>query len=458
MVAAPSSEEHAVPDYGTLNDELDTLTQEFFGHAPTDVQEFVMNYMQRWKSSEILQEALKEGDVAPDFVLPDQDGNMISSVDLRAKGPLVIVFFRGNWCPYCNATLRMIRKYAPHFKARGATVVAISPLTRERTKEIQKSAGLNFPVLSDAGCEFAQLLNIAYVLEKDWQNMIESQGTNLEEMNGTNEYGGAAVLPIPATYVVQSDGRVTYSYVDTDFTHRAEPLDVLNALPPLGKRRLALHELLDIEMGKLKDTYPEHSIRRFFDAIEEAKKKGMAGSALQVGDKAPDFRLALGKNGGETFDSKQIRRQGPLVVVFHHNSSLCRIQLDALQRLLPKFQAKGANLVAISPKSSTESGIKFPQLQDYAQQQLVAQQFGVLHHLPQWDGVAKELPIPSTFVIDSNGTIVYSFLDVDPAQRPDPLSVLEAVPPPAPHPLKRGPFSMLFGGRLAPKAKRRRQV
>jgi peroxiredoxin len=244
--------------------------------------------------------------------------------------------------------------------------------------------------------------------------------------------------------------------VDTDFTHRAEPLDVLNALPPLGKRRLALHELLDIEMAKLKDTYPEHRIRSFSDAIEEAKKKGIEGSALKVGDKAPDFNLVVGKSG-ETFDAKQARRQGPLVVVFHHNSSLCRIQLDALQRLLPTFQAKGATLVAISPKKSTESGVHFPQLQDTSEQ-LVAQQFGVFHRLPQWDGDAKELPIPSTFIIGNNGSIVYSFLDMDPSQRPDPLEVLEAIPPPTPHPLKRGPFSRLFGGRLAPRAKRRRQV
>jgi peroxiredoxin len=455
-MAVLTPENEIAPDYGTLNDELDTLTKEFLGHAPTDVQEFLMSYLQRWKSSEILQEALKEGDVAPDFVLPNQDGKMVSSIDLRAKGPIVIIFFRGNWCTYCNATLRMIRKYSPHFKARGATVVAISPQTIERNKEIQKSAGLNFPILSDVSCEYAQLLNIAYVLDEDFQNMIESQGTTFQEINGTNEYG-VTVLPIPATYVIQSDARVTYAYVDTDFTHRAEPLDVLNALPPMGKRRLALHELLDIEMAKLKDTYPEHRIRLFSDAIEEAKKKGIEGSALKVGDKAPDFRLAGGKNG-ETFDSKNFRRQGPLVVIFHHNSSLCRIQLDALQRLLPKFEAKGANLVAISPKKSTESGIKFPQLQDTPPQQLVAQKFGVLHAVPQWDGDAKELPIPSTFVIDTQGNIVYSFLDVDPSQRPDPLQVLEAIPPPAPHPLKRGPFSMIFGGRLAPRAKKRRQV
>lgn len=210
-------------------------------------------------------------------------------------------------------------------------------------------------------------------------------------------------------------------------------------------------------MAKLKDTYPDR-IRLFFEAIEEAKKRGIEDLALQVGDMAPDFRLTAEKSG-EIFDSKQVRRQGPLIVIFHHNSSLCRIQLDAFQRLLSKFQAKGATIVAISPNNPTESGIKFPQMQDTPPQQIVAQQFGVLHRLPQWDGNAKEFPMPSTFVIDTNGSIVYSFLNVDPAQRPDPLKVLEAIPPPAPHPLKRGPFSILFGGRLAPRAtKRRRQA
>lgn len=81
----------------------------------------------------------------------------------------------------------MIRKYSPHFKARAATVVAISPQTVERTKEIQKSAGLNFPVLSDVFSEYAQLLNIAYVLDEDYEKTLEAQGTNFQEINGTNQ-------------------------------------------------------------------------------------------------------------------------------------------------------------------------------------------------------------------------------------------------------------------------------
>ncbi len=439
---------------GSLSEELQIVTEKFKSVAPEEIQEYLWDYLQRWKTTEILQDALKEGDVAPDFVLPDQDGNMVSSVDLRAKGPIVVIFFRGNWCVYCDATLRMIRKYTPHFKARGASVVAISPQTVEHCKAIQKKAGLTFPVLSDVSSEYSQLLHIAFVLDEKLQKFVEtSQGKSFAEINGTNKNDddGSAVLPIPATYVIQSDGRVSYSFLDTDFTKRAEPLDVLNALPPLPKRRLCLQELIDVEMGQLRDTHSENRMRLLFDAVEEAKAQGMERRALQVGDKAPEFRLRT--KDGDRIDSNRVRQQGPLIVTFHHHSSVCRIQLDALQRLLPKFQAKGASLIAISPNKSTESGIQFPLLQDTPEQS-IAKQFGLLYRLPQLVGDAKDVPMAATYVIDRTGAILYSFVDADPTRRAEPLKILKAIPSASQLRPKRGPFSLLFGKRMAPRIKK----
>lgn len=462
----PIPPQESVADLGMLRDDLQALSENFMSVASEEVQEILLNHLKEWKNSDLLHDALKEGDVAPDFVLPDQDGNLISSVDLRAKGPIVVVFFRGNWCSYCNATLRTIRKYAPHFTARGATVVAISPQTIKQSKEMRKNAGLTFPVLSDQGSEYSQLLNIAYVLEDQIKALLEgAAGKSLSEFNGPNGYD-ATVLPIPATYVIQSDGRVTYSFLDTDFTKRAEPVDVLNALPRLPRRRFSLRERIEMEMGRLRDSHPEHRMKILFDAIDQLKAQGIECRALKVGQKAPDFSFT-GRDG-ERIDSKRLRRNGPLVVTFHYGdrSPLCMIQLEAVQRYLSKLEAKGASVVAISTGAAKVSSsgqqhyYKFPMMQDTPDMS-VSKKFGLLHRLPTGhlfgvDG-EMELPMAATYVIDRSGTILYAFCDADPTQRAEPSDILKAIPTKFQRraPIKRGPFSLLFGGRLAPRASKR---
>lgn len=152
-------------------------------------------------------------------------------------------------------------------------MVAISPQSVEQSKVTRNKAGLNFPILSDVGSEYAQLLNITYVLDDNMKTLVESNaGKIFAEINGTKD--GTAVLPIPATYVIQTDGRVSYSFLDTDFTKRAEPVDVLNALPPLVNRRLSLSERIDVEMGKLRDSFPEHLMQILFGAVEQLSSEG----------------------------------------------------------------------------------------------------------------------------------------------------------------------------------------
>jgi peroxiredoxin len=468
---------------GLLGDELQVLSEKFQA-VPEQVQEIFLNHLREWKDSDLLHDALKEGDVAPDFVLPDQDGNLISSVDLRAKGPIVVIFFRGQWCSYCNATLRMIRKYTAHFKARGATVVAISPQTIDQSKVTRNNAGLTFPVLSDQGSEYSQLLNIAYVLDDNVKTILEgAAGKKFSEMNGPNDYD-ATVLPVPATYVIQTNGQVTYSFLDTDFTKRAEPVDILNALPPLSRRRLSLSERIEVEMGKLRDSHPELQMRILFDAVDRLRAQGIEGQALKVGEKAPDFSF-LGRDG-ERISSRKLRRNGPLVVTFHygHQSPLCMLQLEAMQRYLSKLEAKGASVVAIAAASNTTTpqsssgaasyytGAKFPLMQDgstsdSSKSKSVAKQFGLLYKLPTGHLFGRaddhhhgeiELPMAATYVIDGqSGTILYAFVNADPTQRAEPSDILKAIPTKFQRqaPAKRGPFSLLFGGRLAARANKR---
>jgi peroxiredoxin len=445
---------------GSLQDDLEGRVESFLEMAPKEVSEVILDRIKALAESDILELALKEGDVAPDFCLSDTEGYMVSSVDLRASGPLVVTFFRGNWCPFCDSTLRMLRKYAPYFKARGATLIAISPQTPDVSAKIVAEAGLNFPVLSDTNSEFAQACNIAYVMEEVLRPIYDQFGIDLVQLNGEDSF----ILPIPATYVIQPDGRISYSFLETDYTKRAEPIDVLNALPPplKPKKRRSLNENVEFELSRLREQHPEKKFKSMFEEIERLKASGIEASALQAGDKAPDFKL-YGRDG-HLVDSKKLRKQGPVIVTFYHGQSspLCMMALESMQKFLSKFEAKGASLVAITPAGSADdlhtatvtSGAKFPLLNDLNNK--VSKQFGVAHEIvpPFAAGDDDErpgtLPMAATYVIDQAGMIVYSFVDCDHTKRAEPKAVLKALPAEPPkYSRKRGPFSLLFGKRIA---------
>jgi peroxiredoxin len=439
-------------ELGLLKDELDAFTAEFLDMTPDEVKEVVLEKFRDYAMSEILDHAFREGDILPDFSLPDADGNLVSLVDLRVQGPVVITFFRGSWCPYCNRTLRMIRKYYPHFKARGATVVAISPQTVEETEKMSKEENLTFHMLSDAYSEYAQTCNIAFEVDE----ALRVPGVN--DIVPNYNYGDDDwVLPVPAAYIIDTNGKIVYSFLDSNPGIRAEPVDLLNALPPLktGDRK-TLNEELEYETAKLLDKFPEQSTRQMFSQIQAHKEAGMEVQALQVGEKAPAFKLP--STDLKLVDSQRLLKRGPLIVTFYHGhwSSLCLITLQALQRHLDKFEAKGATLVAIScqstelvRKAANTSRATFTMLSDHDNK--VAKQFQVKYEMdtPLPGNVAPwPLPMTSTYVIDTDGTIVYSFVDCNHTKRAEPSAVLKAIP--VSHRMsgirKRGPFSLRIRG------------
>ena len=443
---------------GSLKDELDSVVEMFGKMAPIEVLEIIFEHIKRLAATEITELSLKEGDLAPDFLLPDTSGQMVSSVDLRAKGPIVVIFFRGGWCDFCQTTLRMIRRYTPMFEARGATVVGISPQTIEYNEETAKKAGLSFPILADDHNEYAQECHLAYEVDDAIRPIYQSR--NLTESQGNDSW----VLPIPASYVIETDGRVTYSYVDVDFTKRAEPVDILNALPPLRKnKRDQLRDKLQYKLAKLQDTLPGKTFRAFLQSTENIKATGIAEKAVRRGDTAPDFRLKTGT--GEVCDSKRLRRNGPLVVIFYQGNVFCEITLAAMQSFLSKFEAKGASVVAVSPqtpeavaKMATACRITFPLLLDRDNE--VAKAFRIAYDMdpaiadtpfgtPMSSPTSHDpsiLPLTATYVIDTDGTVLYAFVGCDLTRRAEPARVLAAVPSKKIAPKrKRGPFSMRLG-------------
>jgi len=170
--------------------------------------------------------ALKAGDRAPSFELPDGDGMLWRSEDLLRNGSLAIVFFRGRWCAYCNAQLCALQEIHSKIAEAGASLVAVSPQTQKHSYMTRDMHKLRFPVLSDQVNQVARKFGLVYRLSPEMQAMYESIMTKLPGYNGDQSWE----LPLAATYVVQPDGKIFWSRVDADWRHRPEPEEILKVL------------------------------------------------------------------------------------------------------------------------------------------------------------------------------------------------------------------------------------
>lgn len=173
------------------------------------------------RASGIADRILPVGSAAPGFELPDHDGKLFSS----GSGPLVIVFLRGRWCPFCVATAEAWNEALPQVLAAGAAVVAISPQTVHQSYLMRDQHKLAFPLLSDAGNAVARQFGLAYRVPDYQQEMYSKTFVNLPFINGEPSWE----LPLPATFVLR-DHEVVFAAADPDYTIRTEPADVLSAL------------------------------------------------------------------------------------------------------------------------------------------------------------------------------------------------------------------------------------
>lgn len=173
--------------------------------------------------------SLGPGARAPEFVLPDAAGAAVSLSSLLAKGPVVLSFYRGGWCPYCSLELRALQRVLPEITAAGATLVAISPETPDHSLSTAEVLELSFPVLSDVGNQVAESFGLVFTLPAALRDVYRGFGVELPVVNGDETFR----LPIPATFVIDADATVRWRFADPDYTRRAEPADVLRVLAQL---------------------------------------------------------------------------------------------------------------------------------------------------------------------------------------------------------------------------------
>jgi peroxiredoxin len=223
-----------------LQDRLDALKADFeSGRFPLKPTREILDTMHRATdelvASAQAQHARKAGDVAPEFTLNDSDGKPVSSSELLAKGPLVVSFYRGVWCPYCNLELQALQAALAEIAARGASLVAISPQTAANSRKSQRDNKLSFPILSDTKSEVANAFGIRFALQKYLIDVYRSFKNDLPAFNDDPSW----VLPMPARYVIGTDGIIAYAEVNPDYTQRPDPSELLPVLDRLRGSKAA---------------------------------------------------------------------------------------------------------------------------------------------------------------------------------------------------------------------------
>jgi peroxiredoxin len=215
----------------SLQTKLDAVKAQFAIIAPAPLQVIMAEATTDLIASGQAQRALQAGDRAPVFVLPDTEGKPVSSLELLRAGPLVVTFYRGTWCPYCNLDLQSLEEAAPAIRARGATLVAISAQTAVNSRKSRRDSKLSFPILTDQGASIADKFGIRWTLPLRLQEAYQALGVDLPMFNGEDSW----TLPMPARYVIGQDGLIAYAEISPDYTLRPEPGEML---PTLDRLRL----------------------------------------------------------------------------------------------------------------------------------------------------------------------------------------------------------------------------
>ena len=205
-----------------LKQDLDSFKAKFATTNSATVVSAYQKGIDELRAAGIERDALKAGDVAPDFDLPDAAGQQVRLAERLRDGPVVLKFYRGGWCPYCNLELRAYQQSLPEITSLGAQLIAVSPETPDNSLSTVEKNALTFAILTDAGNHVARQYRLAFLLSDELRVLYKSRGRDLAEWNG-----GDWTLPVPGTFVIDTERRVALAHVDADYRSRLEPSAVL---------------------------------------------------------------------------------------------------------------------------------------------------------------------------------------------------------------------------------------
>ena len=210
----------------SLKAQIDAYNVQKDAKLPADVLALMNTTNEELIAQYIKDNALQIGQKVENFSLANHNGENIELADLLKKGPVIISFYRGGWCPYCNLELKALNDYLPQFKTQSAQLVAISPQLPDETLSTAQKNDLEFDVLCDVSNKVAEQFGLLFTLDERIQALYTQFGIDFEHYYGDKSFK----LPLPATYVINQEGVITYAFLSEDYTLRAEPIDVMTAL------------------------------------------------------------------------------------------------------------------------------------------------------------------------------------------------------------------------------------
>ena len=211
----------------SLTEQLKAYADQSAEKIPANIQLVMQSAINELENSDLLVKALKTGDLLPEITLPNIKEEHVSLNSKLASGKkLVISFYRGGWCPYCNIELRALQNILPEIKEKGAELIAITPESPDNSLSTIEKNNLDFEVLTDEDNKLAYSLNLAYQIPEELNTIYKSFGINLEDSQGNADH----TLPIAATYVVDTDGKVIYHFLNEDYKLRADVDEILKVL------------------------------------------------------------------------------------------------------------------------------------------------------------------------------------------------------------------------------------
>ncbi|UJX24255.1 AhpC/TSA family protein [Pseudoalteromonas sp. CF6-2] len=209
----------------SLKSQIDAFEVQKKANVPSDILNLMDITTDKLIAEQLNQHALPVGAVFPNFSLPNSHGETVTLSQLLDKGPLVLSFYRGGWCPYCNLELRALNALKDEFAKHHVQLVAVSPQLPDHSLSTEQQNELAFTVLSDVENTLAKACGLVFTLDERLIPVYQELGLDIPSANGDNSYE----LPLPATYVIDKDRTVQYVFAKEDYTLRAEPSEVLNA-------------------------------------------------------------------------------------------------------------------------------------------------------------------------------------------------------------------------------------
>lgn len=210
----------------SLTEELREMAENSVKRHPGEAQDIMKAAIDQLQATSILEKAHKTGDTIPEIILPNATGDTVNLKDVLTNNKVVLAFYRGAWCPYCNLELKALQDALPQIEAKGAKLIAISPQTPDQSMTSKEKNELSFEVLSDTNNKIAREMNLVFQLPPSLVELYSKFGIDLEASNGVKEWE----LPIAATYIIEKDGSISYHYLEEDYKLRADPKAIVEAL------------------------------------------------------------------------------------------------------------------------------------------------------------------------------------------------------------------------------------